>query len=106
VSLHNINLFEWLQPLLFLLIIGSAILLILKQTRDLKMMEERAKTKKVYYTVIECGEKTVRREFREGDFVGKRTSECNEGSEGLIVSIYVEEQQPEKQVEVKSPGRV
>ena len=106
MAFHSLNPMEWLQPLLFLLIIGTAILIILKQTRDLKMMEQRARTKKVYYTLVECGDKTVKREFREGDFVGKTTNECEGGMEGFIVSIYVEEQQEGKQVEVKSSQKL
>ncbi len=106
MAFHGLSPMEWIQPLLFLLIIGAAILIILKQTRDLKMMEQRARTKKVYYTLVECGDKTVKREFREGDFVGKTTNECEGGGEGFIVSIYVEEQQEGKQVEVKSSQKL
>jgi len=73
-----------MQSILLLIFIGLAIALALQQTKELKKLQ--MPTKKKVYTIVKCGEKESRREYREGDYIGKKV-ECQEG-EGLITKIY------------------
>jgi hypothetical protein len=100
---QNPGLLEWLQPLLFLVLVGFTVFLVVKQSRDLRRLEEKASSRKRYVTVIDCGGSRVEREFREGDHVGARVPECG-GREGVIAAIYVEEVKGGSRGEVKSPG--
>ena len=93
---------EVLQVVLLAAIVAATLALAVKQARDLKALERKVASKKRYVTVIDCGGSDVKRDFREGDYVGARVSECD-GREGIVKAIYVEEPKPEKQGEVKSP---
>ena len=73
----------WLQSLLILLSLGAVIYLTIKQARDVMKLAEE--TQERIYTEIRCGSDVIKREFREGDYVGAATDEC-EG--GRIVGIY------------------
>jgi len=73
----------WLQSLLILLSLGAIIYLTFKQARDVMKLSEEER--EVIYTEVECGNNTSRREYKEGDYVGKVTDEC-EG--GRIIGIY------------------
>ncbi len=93
---------EALQVLLLAAIVAATLALAIKQARDLRALEQKVASKKRYVTVIDCGGSDLKRDFREGDYVGARVSECN-GREGVVKAIYVEEPKPEKRGEVKSP---
>ncbi len=91
---------EWLQPLLFVFILGLTIALMVRQASEMKKLEQTVSKKREFITVISCGDKEVRRPFKEGDFVGKKVSECD-GGEGLIHYIIVK---GEKKEEKSSKG--
>ena len=74
---------SWLQSLLILLSLGAVIYLTIKQARDVMKLTEETQEK--IYTEIRCGSDIIKRDFREGDYVGAITDEC-EG--GRIVGIY------------------
>ena len=93
---------ENLQIIILAALVAATLALALKQARDLRAMERRLALKRRYVTLIDCGGKIKKREFREGDYVGARLGEC-EGSEGLVVAIYVEEPKTGERREVKSP---
>lgn len=87
----------WIQPLLLMIALGVVIMMTLKQARELKKLQEGASAKEKVLTLIECGGGQKReREFREGDYIGKRVNECGEG-EGLIVGIYAVKEEQRKQ---------
>ncbi|MCE4619196.1 MAG: hypothetical protein F7C37_07140 [Desulfurococcales archaeon] len=75
---------EWMQSILLLIFIGLAIALALQQTKELKKLQ--MPTRKKVYTIVRCGEKETRRDYKEGDYVGKKV-ECQDGV-GLITKIY------------------
>lgn len=75
---------EWMQSILLLIFIGLAIALALQQTKELKRLQMPAK--KRVYSIVKCGDKETKREYREGDYVGKRVG-CGD-QEGLIIKIY------------------
>ncbi|MCE4621935.1 MAG: hypothetical protein F7B19_01300 [Desulfurococcales archaeon] len=75
---------EWMQSILLLIFIGLAIALALQQTKELKRLQ--MPSKKRVYSIVKCGDKETQREFREGDYIGKKV-ECGE-QEGLITKIY------------------
>lgn len=76
---------DWMQSILLLIFIGLAIALALQQTKELRRLQ--LPSKKKVYSVIQCGEREVTREFAEGDYVGRKV-ECDESAEGLITKIY------------------
>jgi len=80
----NTTMPDWLQTLLLLLSLGAIIYLTFKQARDaMKLSEEE---QEIIYTEVKCGNSVSRREYREGDYVGKPVNDC-EG--GRIVGIYM-----------------
>ncbi|MCE4612426.1 MAG: hypothetical protein F7C07_01145 [Desulfurococcales archaeon] len=85
---------EWLQPLLLIVMLMAIIALTLRQASELRRMQEQASKKTKTLTIINCGDSgRVERSFKEGDYVGKRVSECKNG-EGLIEAIYTIEEKP------------
>jgi hypothetical protein len=48
------------------------------------------------YVIEACGDNEYRREFREGDYVGKVVGECENNRKRVIKAIYVEEVRPAK----------
>jgi hypothetical protein len=85
---------DWLQPLLLIVMLMAVIALTLKQATELRRMQEQASRKTKTLTIIDCGDSgKVERSFKEGDYVGKRVGDCQEG-EGLIIAIYTVEEKP------------
>ena len=88
---------EWLQGLLFIVMVVLTLILVLKHMAEARSMQRQTGERK-FYTVVECsggeGAKRVTREYREGDYVGKLVEGDCEGQPGYIVGIYAEE--PEK----------
>ena len=82
------NELSWIQPLVILVTLIAVIMVTLKQMKELKEMGQE-KPRKIL-TIIDCGETEIRRDFKEGDYIGAKTDEC---PDGVIKAIYVEEQQ-------------
>jgi hypothetical protein len=90
------NPFEWLQPLLLIIIMGMLLLLLLRQTIALsKAREAYAKVQRVV-SIVACGDKVEVRPFKEGDYVGRVLGECGDGKQARIIGVYSEEITPEK----------
>ncbi len=80
---------DWLQSILLLLSIGLLIYMVMRQTSDTLRSLEMERLEVV--TEIACSDGSRRtREYREGDYIGASTDEC-EG--GRVVGIYA--RQPE-----------
>ncbi|MEN2999872.1 MAG: hypothetical protein ABDH61_04790 [Acidilobaceae archaeon] len=89
------NFMDWLQPLLVLLLLGTLLFILLRQSMELSRSSAMGKATKAF-TLEACGDKVEKREFKEGDYVGLVTGSC-EGGAKRIVGIYVEEvQEPQK----------
>jgi len=80
-----------LQTLFFILFIGMTIYIFMQTSRQTKKKEPPRKI----FTIIQCtatGEEE-KRDYREGDFVGKEIEECGgNGSPGvkIVKAIYAE----------------
>lgn len=86
---------EWVQGLLFIVIVVLTLILVLRQVAEAKSMQGQSQERR-FYTIIDCGGKRVTREYREGDYVGKSVEgECG-GAAGYIVGIYAEEAEKPK----------
>jgi hypothetical protein len=74
-----------IQFLFLLLLIGSTIYLFI-QSGQAKKREPPRKL----ITVIECDKtgKETKREFQEGDYIGKIVGECGQGGQEIIKAIY------------------
>ncbi|MCE4606934.1 MAG: hypothetical protein F7B59_06370 [Desulfurococcales archaeon] len=88
----------YIQFLFLLLLIGSTIWLFI-QTSQSKKKEAPRKI----ITVIECSEdgKEKKRDFQEGDYIGKTLGGCGEHGVEVIKAIYTIE---EKQQPASKPG--
>ncbi|MDM7275184.1 MAG: hypothetical protein P3X22_003565 [Thermoprotei archaeon] len=87
---NSLNPLELLQPIIFMLITGLLILILLRQA--LILSRAGASQKKLQpYTLESCGDKVERRPFKEGDYVGLITGECEGGVPKRIIGIYVDE---------------
>jgi len=84
---------EWIQGLLFIVMVVLTLILVMKHMADARSLQSQPVERR-FYTVVDCGDRRVTREYREGDYVGKTVEgDCGE-TPGYIVGIYAEE--PEK----------
>lgn len=80
---------DWLQSILLLLSIGLLIYMVMRQTSDTLRSLEMERVEVV--TEIACNDGSRRtREYRDGDYIGAGTDECDGGR---VVGIYA--RQPE-----------
>ncbi|MEB3788227.1 MAG: hypothetical protein GSR78_05670 [Desulfurococcales archaeon] len=86
MPLFTDNELAWVQPLVILVTLVAVIMVTLKQMKELKEMGQDKPRKIV--TIVDCGETEIRRDFKEGDYIGARTDEC---PDGVIRAIYAEE---------------
>ncbi|MCS7106751.1 MAG: hypothetical protein NZ902_01415 [Acidilobaceae archaeon] len=86
---------DWLQPLLVIFLLGLLLFVLLRQSMELSRSASAGRAVKAY-TLEACKDKVERREFREGDYVGLVTGNCEEGVK-RVIGIYVEEvQEPQR----------
>ncbi len=88
---------DWLQAIIMMALIASIIAFALQQAGELKKIQERARRKPKIIVEVDCNGKVERKPYGEGDYVGK-TIQCPSGEgSGVIVKIYAEEEEREKQ---------
>jgi len=92
VNLLNNELFQviLLTILMALLAVFSA------RQAAMARMAALQKTQEKIYVIEVCNDNERRREFREGDYVGKVVKECEGGKKAIIKAIYVEAPKIEK----------
>lgn len=88
--------FEWLQGFLFIVMLLLAVLLVLRHMVEARRLAQQAQVKRKIFTVVDCGEKTLKREYREGDYVGMLAKGECEGNDGLVVAVYAVEPKTEE----------
>ncbi|MCE4616991.1 MAG: hypothetical protein F7C32_00155 [Desulfurococcales archaeon] len=83
-----------LQMFIFILFIGMTIYIFLQTSQQAKKREPPRKT----YTLITCTStgQEEKREYKEGDYVGKELGTCGDNNEGKLIvkAIYTEEIKP------------
>jgi hypothetical protein len=85
-----------MQSLFIFILLAVTIYLMIKQTKEVKELQERMNRKVKRITVIECRDGSKKeRNYKEGDYIGlKVTEECGEAG-GFITAIYGVEPQPQ-----------
>ncbi|MCE4602970.1 MAG: hypothetical protein F7B18_07295 [Desulfurococcales archaeon] len=91
----------WIQPLLLMIALGTVIMLTLKQARELKKLQEASNSKEKIITLIDCNGEKKERDFKEGDYIGKRVEECSDG-DGIIIGIYAVKEEAKDKAKTKT----
>ncbi len=87
---------QWMQSIFIFILLAVTIYLMIKQTKEVKELQERIQRKVKRITVIECVDGSKKeRPYREGDYIGLKIEggECGENV-GYITAIYGVEPQP------------
>ncbi|GAB6147481.1 hypothetical protein [Stetteria hydrogenophila] len=74
----------WLNALMLLFLTVTTLYMLLQ----MKEREEEAEEERRLVTIEACGSKTVEREYKPGDYVGKMVGTCEDGSPRRIEAIY------------------
>jgi hypothetical protein len=87
---------ELFQVVLLTILMALLAIFSARQAAIARNMMLRKQSPKIYVIEV-CEGKEIKREYKEGDYVGKVLGECENGTKRVIKAIYVEEaQQPSK----------
>lgn len=81
---------EWIQSLIMLGLLAFLAAMMIRQLAESRRPEPERRV----VTVEDCGGRRVERPFEQGDYVGKRTGTCDDGSPRLVVAIYAKPAEP------------
>lgn len=75
---------EWVQSIIMLVLLAFLASMMIRQFAE----SRKPPVERRVVTVEECGGRRAERPFSRGDYVGKKTGECDDGSPRLVVAIY------------------